>query len=72
MSSRVANQATGARDAMDIKDPSLGWMIGFMFCVSFIGLFALVPLRKVIFFKPFDQLLALYISLCIFEIDQKR
>ncbi|KAK1319144.1 putative metal-nicotianamine transporter YSL6 [Acorus calamus] len=31
----------------DIKNPSLGWMIGFMFVVSFLGLFSLVPLRKV-------------------------
>ncbi|KAI3839411.1 hypothetical protein MKX03_016089 [Papaver bracteatum] len=33
--------------AEDIKNPSLGWMIGFMFVVSFLGLFSLVPLRKV-------------------------
>ncbi|KAK9113417.1 hypothetical protein Syun_020214 [Stephania yunnanensis] len=31
----------------DIKNPALGWMIGFMFVVSFLGLFSLVPLRKV-------------------------
>lgn len=35
--------------AEDIKNPSLGWMIGFMFVVSFLGLFSLVPLRKVEF-----------------------
>ncbi|KAG9445905.1 hypothetical protein H6P81_012033 [Aristolochia fimbriata] len=33
--------------AQDIKNPSLGWMISFMFVVSFLGLFSLVPLRKV-------------------------
>ncbi|KAG1370152.1 putative metal-nicotianamine transporter YSL6 [Cocos nucifera] len=33
--------------AEDIKNPSLGWMIGFMFVVSFLGLFSLVALRKV-------------------------
>lgn len=33
--------------AEDVKNPSLGWMIGFMFVVSFLGLFSLVPLRKV-------------------------
>ncbi|CAN6464677.1 unnamed protein product [Victoria cruziana] len=33
--------------AEDIKNPSLGWMIGFMFVVSFLGLFSLVPLCKV-------------------------
>ncbi|XP_020581878.1 probable metal-nicotianamine transporter YSL6 [Phalaenopsis equestris] len=30
----------------DVKIPSLGWMIGFMFVVSFLGLFSLVALRK--------------------------
>lgn len=34
--------------AEDVKNPSLGWMIGFMFVVSFLGLFSLVPLRKVL------------------------
>lgn len=29
------------------KEPRLDWMIGFLFVVSFVGLFALVPLRKV-------------------------
>ncbi|KAB1211799.1 putative metal-nicotianamine transporter YSL6 [Morella rubra] len=33
--------------AEDVKNPSLGWMIGFLFVVSFLGLFSLVPLRKV-------------------------
>lgn len=33
--------------AVDVKNPSLGWMIGFLFAVSFFGLFSLVPLRKV-------------------------
>ncbi|GJN03134.1 hypothetical protein PR202_ga20543 [Eleusine coracana subsp. coracana] len=33
--------------AIDVKNPSLGWMIGFMFVVSFLGLFSLVALRKV-------------------------
>ncbi|KAK4757118.1 hypothetical protein SAY87_007245 [Trapa incisa] len=33
--------------AQDVKNPGLGWMIGFMFVVSFLGLFSLVPLRKV-------------------------
>jgi OPT family oligopeptide transporter len=31
----------------DVKKPGLGWMIGFLFVVSFLGLFSLVPLRKV-------------------------
>ncbi|CAN0925067.1 Probable metal-nicotianamine transporter YSL6 [Linum grandiflorum] len=33
--------------AEDVINPGLGWMIGFMFVVSFLGLFSLVPLRKV-------------------------
>lgn len=33
--------------AEDVLNPGLGWMIGFMFVVSFLGLFSLVPLRKV-------------------------
>lgn len=37
--------------AEDVKNPSLGWMIGFLFVVSFLGLFSLVPLRKVIYEK---------------------
>lgn len=31
-----------------IKEPGLGWMIGFLFVSSFVGLLVLVPLRKVI------------------------
>ncbi|KAI3417943.1 uncharacterized protein J3R85_014077 [Psidium guajava] len=33
--------------AADVINPGLGWMIGFLFVVSFLGLFSLVPLRKV-------------------------
>ncbi|XP_057983623.1 probable metal-nicotianamine transporter YSL6 [Malania oleifera] len=33
--------------AEDVKNPALGWMIGFLFVVSFLGLFSLVPLRKI-------------------------
>ncbi|XP_006648859.2 probable metal-nicotianamine transporter YSL14 [Oryza brachyantha] len=47
MSETIAKQATEAKDAQNIKDPHLGWMIGFLFLVSFIGLLALVPLRKI-------------------------
>uniref|UniRef100_A0A2P2LD65 Metal-nicotianamine transporter YSL7 n=1 Tax=Rhizophora mucronata TaxID=61149 RepID=A0A2P2LD65_RHIMU len=31
----------------DYKNPKLAWMIGFLFIVSFLGLFSVVPLRKV-------------------------
>lgn len=47
MSSRIADQATEENNSQNIKEPKLGWMIGFMFVVSFLGLFSLVPLRKV-------------------------
>ncbi|KAG6515678.1 hypothetical protein ZIOFF_026107 [Zingiber officinale] len=47
MSSKIAGQATEANDSQNIKDPKLGWMIAFMFVVSFVGLFSLVPLRKI-------------------------
>ncbi|KAK8593103.1 hypothetical protein V6N12_045190 [Hibiscus sabdariffa] len=33
--------------AEDVKKPGLGWMISFLFVVSFLGLFSLAPLRKV-------------------------
>lgn len=33
--------------AEDVMNPGLGWMTGFLFVVSFLGLFSLVPLRKV-------------------------
>ncbi|KAJ4729490.1 Oligopeptide transporter [Melia azedarach] len=33
--------------AEDVINPGLGWMIGFLFVVSFLGLFSLTPLRKV-------------------------
>ncbi|KAG6777248.1 hypothetical protein POTOM_017065 [Populus tomentosa] len=45
MSEAVAKQSTEHTDAF--KNPSLSWMIGFLFVVSFLGLFSVVPLRKV-------------------------
>ncbi|KAG0476064.1 hypothetical protein HPP92_012513 [Vanilla planifolia] len=30
------------------KEPGIGWMIGFCFLVSFVGIFILVPLRKIL------------------------
>jgi hypothetical protein len=47
MSDKIAAMVTEANNAQNIKDPQLGWIIGFLFLVSFIGLFGLVPLRKV-------------------------
>lgn len=31
-----------------VKEPAIGWMIGFLFLVTFVGILALVPLRKVL------------------------
>ncbi|KAI4365788.1 hypothetical protein MLD38_021746 [Melastoma candidum] len=50
MSERIANATKVAGDhpsANDYKNPSLSWMIGFLFVVSFLGLFSVVPLRKI-------------------------
>ncbi|XP_020178763.1 probable metal-nicotianamine transporter YSL13 isoform X2 [Aegilops tauschii subsp. strangulata] len=46
MSDRIASQADEANNPQNIKNPHLGWIIGFLLLVSFIGLFGLVPLRK--------------------------
>jgi hypothetical protein len=45
MSETVAKQST--EDSVAFKNPSLSWMIGILFVVSFLGLFSVVPLRKV-------------------------
>ncbi|KAF3777347.1 putative metal-nicotianamine transporter [Nymphaea thermarum] len=47
MSSVVALQTPDVNDANNTKEPSLAWMIGFLFVVSFVGLFSVVPLRKI-------------------------
>lgn len=39
--------------AEDVKNPGLGWVTGFLFVVGFLGLFSLVPLRKVPTSLPF-------------------
>lgn len=44
MSQRIAEHSN---DTSGYKNPSLGWMIGFLFIVSFLGLFSVVPLRKI-------------------------
>ncbi|KAI6694334.1 hypothetical protein NL676_022044, partial [Syzygium grande] len=46
MSRRIADQSGSNSGANDYKDPSLGWVFGFLFIVSFLGLLAVVPLRK--------------------------
>lgn len=54
LSERISKQSAG--DVNDFKNPSLGWIIGFLFIVSFLGLFSVVPLRKVIFIKFLKRL----------------
>ncbi|KAH6812193.1 YELLOW STRIPE like 7 [Perilla frutescens var. frutescens] len=45
MSERIVHQSDP--NSMDYKNPKLSWMIGFLFVVSFLGLFSVVPLRKI-------------------------
>ncbi|CBI27129.3 unnamed protein product, partial [Vitis vinifera] len=47
MSSIVAGQSAKSIDAQNTKDPRLPWIIGFLFAVSFLGLFSVLPLRKI-------------------------
>ncbi|KAL5724129.1 putative metal-nicotianamine transporter ysl7 [Ranunculus cassubicifolius] len=47
MSEDVAKKSTIANNAFNIKNPSLGWIMAFLFVVSFLGLFSVVPLRKI-------------------------
>ena len=42
----IGSSESGNR-VQDVKNPSLGWMMAFVFTVSFVGIFSLVPLRKV-------------------------
>ncbi|XP_072978055.1 probable metal-nicotianamine transporter YSL8 [Typha angustifolia] len=47
MSKEVAVDFDQADDVVNVKEPSLGWMIAFLFLVSFLGLCSVVPLRKI-------------------------
>ncbi|KAI5329299.1 PREDICTED: metal-nicotianamine transporter [Prunus dulcis] len=38
---------TEGNSASDVKEPGLVWMTGFLFLVCFVGLFVLIPLRKI-------------------------
>lgn len=58
MSEVVAKQATEANNSENIKNPGVAWMIGFLFVVSFLGLFSVVPLRKVDRMKIISLLLS--------------
>lgn len=61
MSERIAKQSD---DNGSFKNPSLGWIIGFLFVVSFLGLFSVLPLRKV-------HSALLYPSLHIYKFQHK-
>lgn len=53
--------------AIDVMNPSLGWMIGFMFVVSFLGLFSLVALRKVFIYILESHIIHyVYLNRCSF------
>ncbi|ONK79909.1 uncharacterized protein A4U43_C01F11710 [Asparagus officinalis] len=43
----LAGADTEGNTAGSYKEPGVGWMTGFLFVTSFVGLFALVPLRKI-------------------------
>ncbi|XP_044466442.1 probable metal-nicotianamine transporter YSL7 [Mangifera indica] len=45
LSERIAQQSEDTNHGF--KNPSLSWIIGFLFIVSFLGLFSVVPLRKI-------------------------
>lgn len=42
---------TEGNSPTSIKDPGFGWMTGVLFLVCFVGLFVLIPLRKVYTFS---------------------
>lgn len=51
MSARVASQADAGNTPNNVKNLHVGWMIGFLLVVSFVGLFSIVPLRKMMILK---------------------
>ncbi|KAE8698485.1 putative metal-nicotianamine transporter YSL5 [Hibiscus syriacus] len=51
MSPYVASQGGSGNMPENVKKLSVGWMIGFLFVVSFVGLFSIVPLRKIMILK---------------------
>ncbi|KAK2386474.1 putative metal-nicotianamine transporter YSL7 [Trifolium repens] len=47
MSPTIAKQLPDEASSNSVKTPGLGWMIAFLFVVSFLGLFSVVSLRKI-------------------------
>ncbi|KAG9159298.1 hypothetical protein Leryth_019903 [Lithospermum erythrorhizon] len=51
MSDVIASRTDSGNSPINIKRLNLGWIIGFLFVVSFIGLFSIMPLRKMMILK---------------------
>ncbi|XP_012834985.1 PREDICTED: probable metal-nicotianamine transporter YSL7 [Erythranthe guttata] len=51
MSPITAAQAETGNTPINVKQLSIGWMMTFLFTVSFVGLFSIVPLRKVMILR---------------------
>lgn len=51
MSQIAASQSDTGNTPENVKQLSLGWMTAFLFIVSFVGLFSIVPLRRVMILK---------------------
>ncbi|KAG2655480.1 probable metal-nicotianamine transporter YSL8 [Panicum virgatum] len=47
MSKQIAEGFDEAKTSINVEEPSLGRIIAFLFLVSFVGLFSIVPLRKI-------------------------
>jgi hypothetical protein len=47
MSKKIAEDFDEAKTSINVEEPSLGRIIAFLFLVSFVGLFSIVPLRKI-------------------------
>ncbi|KAI4343157.1 hypothetical protein MLD38_027693 [Melastoma candidum] len=43
----LSGVATEGNSPSAVKEPAFGWMTGFLFIVCFVGLFVLIPLRKI-------------------------
>lgn len=53
MSAHVAAQGDAGNTRINIKRFSIPWMIGYLFTVSFVGLFPIMAMRKMMIIKSF-------------------
>ncbi|KAJ9550476.1 hypothetical protein OSB04_014521 [Centaurea solstitialis] len=51
MSPMIAGQLDSGNTPTNVKKLDLGWMIAYLFVVSFVGLFSIVPLRRMMIMK---------------------